>query len=177
MIRPLEKKDAEQVANLLNNFLPFQPETEQTILSAKGIQLVYEHEQEIVGYIAGIVLHDSYAEMPYYEALLQPLHETAKKEVTYYTTHLVVHPTMRGQGVGNQLVNTYLKAVKQVATFLIVVGWVQSDVNRWTAEKLFVQAGLTPFVYIPRYFEPYNVYCPNCQGTCYCDAHIHIMHL
>ena len=44
--------------------------------------------------------------------------------------------------------------------------------NTWDAEKLFLSHNFTDKLYINRYFEPYNVYCPSCQGTCYCDANI-----
>lgn len=174
-IRKFEQEDAATIANLLNNFLPFQEENESTVRNAEGIRFVFEQDGCIVGYIAGINLHNLRDEMPYFEDRLEKLHSLATTRKTIYTTHLVVHPEYRGAGIGRQLVEAYMKEVKKQAQLLIVVGWVQSDTRLWEAETLFVKAGLRPFAYIENYFAPYNVYCPNCDGICYCDAHIHLL--
>lgn len=176
-IRKFNAQDAEKIAVLLNEHLPFQEESAQTVLDADGIRYVCEYEDKIIGYIAGIELNDSREEMPFFERELLTLHEKVRMKKTMYTTYLVVHPAFRGQRIGRQLVEAYMGEVKRMAQLLIVVGWVQSDTNRWDAERLFTSTGLKPYRYIRRYFEPYHVYCPNCNGNCYCDAHIHWMEL
>ena len=173
IIRPFDNDDAVQIAHLLNCYLPFEEENEETIKKAEGIRYVCEDKGQIIGYIAGITLSNSYDEMPYHQLELQALHDKAAHYKTIYTTHLVVHPDYRGAGIGCQLVDAYMTEVKKQAQLLIVVGWVKSDSGRWDAERLFTKVGLKSFCYISRYFEAYNVYCPNCSGVCYCDAHIH----
>lgn len=177
ILRKFEQRDAIQIAHLLNRYLPFEEENEDTVKAAHGIRFVCESEGELVGYIAGIIMNDSYDEMPYYREELAALHEKAACCRTVYTTHLVVHPHFRGAGIGRKLVDAYMAEVKQQAELLIVVGWVQSDTGLWDAEGLFVRAGLKPFMYINHYFEPYKVYCPNCAAICYCDAHIHYLEM
>jgi len=172
-IRIFEQQDAAAIADLLNRYLPFQEENEETVRAADGIRFICEDNGQIIGYIAGIEVANTYEEMPYFTEQLAALHEKAASCKTVYTTHLVVHPAYRGAGIGRQLVATYMEEVKRQADLLIVVGWVQSDTGIWDAEGLFVKAGLKPFQYIERYFEAYQVYCPNCKGSCYCDAHIH----
>lgn len=54
-----------------------------------------------------------------------------------------------------------IKQVKSEAQAIVVVGWVQSDTNRWAAKKQFIKYRFKPIVYINHYFEPYNVYCPS----------------
>ena len=167
-----ERQYAKQVADLLNNFLPFQEENEQTIDEAGGVQLLAVEDGEVIGYIAGYAIKDVSEEFPYFEEELQPLLTDLRKGVSYYTSHLVVHPKARGKGIGKQLVASYMDAVKQNADVIVVVGWVKSDTNTWDAEKQFMAHGFTNKLYMKRYFEPYNVYCPSCAGTCYCDANI-----
>ena len=43
---------AKQVAELLNNYLPFEEENEQTIDEAGGVQLLAVEDGEVIGYIA-----------------------------------------------------------------------------------------------------------------------------
>lgn len=167
-----ERQYAKQVADLLNNYLPFQEENEQTIDEAGGVQLLAVEDGEVVGYIAGYVIKDVSEEFPYFEEELQPLLTVLRKGVSYYTSHLVVHPKARGKGIGKKLVASYMDAVKQNADVIVVVGWVKSDTNTWDAEKQIMAHGFTNKLYMKRYFEPYNVYCPSCAGMCYCDANI-----
>ena len=127
---------------------------------------------EVIGYIAGYAMDDVTIEFPFFHEELELLLTTLKSGISYYTSHLVVHPNARGKGIGKQLVARYMEAVKQKADVVVVVGWVKSDTNKWDAEKQFMSHGFTHKLYIKRYFEPYNVYCPSCQGTCYCDANI-----
>ena len=167
-----ERRYAKQVADLLNNYLPFQEENEQTIDEAGGVQLLAVEDGEVIGYIAGYAMDDVTIEFPFFHEELELLLTTLKSGISYYTSHLVVHPNARGKGIGKQLVARYMEAVKQKADVVVVVGWVKSDTNKWDAEKQFMSHGFTHKLYIKRYFEPYNVYCPSCQGTCYCDANI-----
>ncbi len=167
-----ERQYAKQVADLLNNYLPFEEENEQTINEAGGVQLLAVEDGEVIGYIAGYAIKDVGEEFPYFEEELQPLLTVLREKESYYTSHLVVHPKARGKGIGKQLVAGYMEAVVQRADIVVVVGWVKSDTNTWDAEKLFMAHDFTNKLYMKRYFEPYNVYCPNCAGTCYCDANI-----
>lgn len=170
---PYEPKYAQQIATLLNEFLPFQPETTDTVDQAGGIRFIcIDAQQKVVGYIAGYMIEDARQEFPYFQATLTPLTILLEQKSSLYTSHFVVHPLCRKQGIGTKLVTAYMEAAEQVAEAIVVVGWVKSDTNRWDAERLFTNAGCTPTVYIPRYFEPYQVDCPSCQGLCYCDAHI-----
>ena len=167
-----ERQYAKQVADLLNNYLPFEEESEQTIDEAGGVQLLAVEDGEVVGYIAGYEMSDIREEFPYFEEELQLLLTVIRERVSYYTSHLVVHPKARGKGIGKQLVARYMEEVERYADVVVVVGWVKSDTNTWDAEKQFVAHGFTHKLYMKRYFEPYNVYCPSCAGTCYCDANI-----
>ena len=119
-----EEKYAARIADLLNDYLPFEPETAETVEQASGIRFICLDGENVIGYVAGYIIEDIHADFPYFEKTI------------------------------------------------IVVGWVQSDTNLWEAERLFTKRGCQQIAYIPRYFEPYNVYCPSCQGTCYCDANI-----
>ena len=167
-----ERQYAKQVADLLNNYLPFEEENEQTIDNAGGIQLLAVEDEEVIGYIAGYAMEDTNVEFPYFKEELTPLHTALNKGTSYYTSHLVVHPKARGKGIGKQLVARYMEEVEKRADVVVVVGWVKSDTNKWDAEKQFMAHGFTDKLYIKRYFEPYDVYCPNCAGKCYCDANI-----
>ena len=167
-----ERQYANQVADLLNTYLPFEEESGKTIDEAGGVQLLAVEDGEVIGYIAGYAMRDVREEFPYFEEELQPLLTLIRERITYYTSHLVVHPKARGKGIGKQLVARYMEAVKQKADVIVVVGWVKSDTNKWDAEKQFMSHGFTHKLYIKRYFEPYNVYCPSCAGNCYCDANI-----
>ena len=174
-ILPYEKKYAQQIADLLNNYLPFLPETAETVDQAGGVRFICLDEQnQVVGYIAGYEITNYEAEFPFFEERLGDLKSLILSGTSYYTSHFVVHPTNRRMGIGSRLVKAYVEKVEQLAENIIVVGWVQSDTNSWAAEKSFVHYGLEPFKYIPRYFEKYEVDCPSCQGLCYCDAHIFI---
>lgn len=168
-----EKRYAEKIATLLNTFLPFEEETEQTIDSARGIRFLCVHEDEVIGYIAGYPITAFEKDFPYYRDQLQKIQTIVSQGVTYYSSHFVVNPKYRKLGIGTKLVDAYLKQVKSEAHAIVVVGWVQSDTNRWAAKKQFIKYGFEPIVYINRYFEPYNVYCPSCKGMCYCDADIY----
>ena len=167
-----EQQYAKQVAELLNNYLPFQEESEQTIDEAGGVQLLAVEDGEVIGYMAGYAMKDVSEEFPYFEDELAPLLTVVREEVSFYTSHLVVHPKARGKGIGKQLVASYMNEVKKQADAVVVVGWVKSDTNMWDAEKQFMAHGFPHKLYMKRYFEPYNVYCPSCDGTCYCDANI-----
>ncbi|OBW59443.1 histone acetyltransferase [Solibacillus silvestris] len=174
-IYPYEKKYAVQIAALLNDFLPFEPETDNTVDQAGGIRYVSINEHnEVVGYIAGYEIQDFNKEFPYFHEELQSLKEQVTTGISYYTSHFVVHPNERKKGIGTNLVRAYLEAAQPIAKTIVTVGWVQSDTNRWAAERQFTTQGFEPFVYMPRYFEPYNVDCPSCKGLCYCDAHIFV---
>ena len=133
-----ERRYAKQVADLLNNYLPFQEENEQTIDDTGGVQLLAVEDGEVIGYIAGYAMNDVTIEFPYFHVELYPLLTTLKKGVSYYTSHLVVHPKARGKGIGKQLVAQYMEATGQLADVIVVVGWVKSDTNTWDAEKLFL---------------------------------------
>ncbi|MER1985169.1 MAG: GNAT family N-acetyltransferase [Solibacillus sp.] len=175
MILPYEKKYAAQIATLLNNFLPFEPETVDTVHNAGGLRFLYVNEaDEVIGYIAGHKIKDYEANFPYFKRELNALKLLVTKDTTYYTSHFVVHPNARRQGIGTQLVDMYTSAASRIAKTIVTVGWVQSDTNNWAAEHQFKKAGFEPFVYMPRYFEPYSVDCPSCGGLCHCDAHIFI---
>lgn len=171
-IIPYEKQYAERIAVLLNTFLPFQPEAAQTIDDAGGVRFLCVHDQNVIGYIAGYPITDYNEDFPFFEEELVAIQQLVDTGTTYYSSHFVVNPAYRQRGIGTKLVEAYLQAVKSVAKAVVVVGWVQSDTKRWAAQKQFEQQGFTSVVYIDRYFEPYDVYCPNCAGTCYCDAHI-----
>ena len=171
-IRKLEATYASEVATLLNEHLPFEEENEQTILQADGIQLMALVDDKVVGYIAGYEIKQVKKEFPYFQKELTPLLETLQAPKSYYTSHLVVHPDARGMGIGKALVDAYMDAVKRYANALVVVGWVKSDTNSWDAEKLFAAHHFTHKLYMKQYFEPFDVYCPNCAGRCICDAHI-----
>ena len=167
-----EQLYAKQVADLLNNYLPFEEESEQTIDEAGGVQLLAVEDGEVIGYIAGYAMDDVSEEFPYLNEELAPLLTTLNEGKSYYTSHLVVHPKARGKGIGKQLVERYMDEVEKQANAVVVVGWVKSDTKTWDAEKQFMAHGFPHKLYMKRYFEPYNVYCPNCAGTCYCDANI-----
>lgn len=171
-----EQRFAAAIATLLNEHLPFQPESEQTVDAAGGIRYVAIIDEKVVGYIAGYEIEQFEQEFPYFEAELQPLRDRMTN-TTIYTSHFVVDPAYRKRGIGSALVAAYMEEAEALAELLVVVGWVQSDTNTWAAEKQFVQAGFQSYRYIERYFEPYNVYCPSCEGTCYCDAHIVVKHV
>ena len=174
-ILPYEQKYATQIAKLLNDFLPFEPETATTVHSAGGLRFLCTNDAgEVIGYIAGHPIQDYETDFPYFKQELQALKLLVMKDTTYYTSHFVVHPNARRQGIGTQLVDIYTKAVSRIAKTIVTVGWVQSDTNAWAAEHQFKKAGYEPFIYMPRYFEPYQVDCPSCKGLCYCDAHIFI---
>lgn len=174
-IVPYEQKYAAQIAALLNDFLPFELETADTVKQAGGIRYLAVNERdEVVGYIAGYEIMDFKQDFPYFHEELQPLKELVTSDVSYYTSHFVVHPNERKQGIGTKLVHAYLEAAQPIAKTIITVGWVQSDTNRWAAERQFVAQGFESFIYMPRYFEPYEVDCPSCNGLCYCDAHIFV---
>ena len=172
-VKLFEPRYAQAVATLLNNFLPFEEENEQTILQAGGIQYIAVDEEEVIGYIAGYFIEDAHNEFPYFEQKLLSLRTISEAKATYYTSHLVVNPSYRGQGIGRTLVEAYNQAVQKQADAMISVGWVKSDTNHWDAEKLFKKIGLSRYIYINEYFKPYNVYCPSCDGVCFCDADIY----
>lgn len=175
MILPYEQQYAAQIATLLNDFLPFEPETAETVHKAGGIRFIYVNtEDEVIGYIAGHKIKNYNEDFPYFTKELNGLKLLSYENTTYYTSHFVVHPDARKQGIGMQLVEMYTTAVSRIAKTIVTVGWVQSDTNRWAAERQFTNAGYKPFLYMPRYFEPYEVACPSCDGLCYCDAHIFI---
>ena len=174
-IVPYEIKYAAQIAALLNNYLPFEIETADSIEEAGGIRYLSINERdEVVGYIAGYEITDFYKDFPYFHDELQFLKDRVASGITFYTSHFVVHPNERKKGIGTELLRAYLKAAEPIAQTIITVGWVQSDTNRWAAERQFVEQGFEPAIYMPRYFEPYKVDCPSCKGLCYCDAHIFV---
>lgn len=95
-IYPYEKKYAAQIAALLNDFLPFEPETADTVNQAGGIRYIAVNElEEVVGYIAGYEILDFNKEFPYFHEELQPLKELVASGISYYTSHFVVHPNER----------------------------------------------------------------------------------
>ena len=169
-IIPYEKKYAQKIALLLNTFLPFQIETPQTVDEAGGVRFLCVHEDDVIGYIAGYPITNYSEDFPYFKEQLTDIKQLVTAGTTYYSSHFVVNPAYRQRGIGTKLVEAYMQAVQKVAKAVVVVGWVQSDTNRWAAQRQFEQQGFMPVVYINRYFEPYDVYCPNCAGTCYCDA-------
>ena len=171
-IKELQQKQAIEVAQLLNDFLPFEEESEKTINEAGGIQLVAIENEEIIGYIAGVHVEKFEQAFPYDFPQLQTVAEDFEGGKTFYTSHLVVHPKMRGKGIGTKLVKQYMEKVQHEAERLVVVGWVKSDTKMWDAEKQFKAHQFEREIFIPQYFEPYNVYCPNCNGKCICDATI-----
>lgn len=174
-ILPYEQTYAAQIATLLNDYLPFEPESAQTVEQAGGIRfLCVTDEGEVVGYIAGYEIQQFNQDFPFFQAELAPLAKRVATGTSFYTSHFVVHPNFRKQGIGGKLVEAYVTAAKQQAQTIVVVGWVQSDTNQWAAERQFTHYGFESFQYMPRYFEPYQVQCPSCNGLCYCDAHIFI---
>ncbi|MCH7321492.1 GNAT family N-acetyltransferase [Solibacillus sp. MA9] len=172
-VKLFEARYANSVAILLNKYLPFEEENENTVLQAGGIQYICVANEEVVGYIAGHLIEEAHNEFPYFEQELRGLRSLSMDKATFNTSHLVVNPSYRGQGIGRALVEAYNAAVKEQADAMIVVGWVKSDTNRWEAEKLFTKIDLTRFIYLDKYFKPYEVYCPSCAGLCYCDADIY----
>lgn len=167
-----EQRYAAQIAALLQQYLPFEEENAQTIDALGGVRFVVVDNEEVVGFIAGYPIEHYEQQFPYFENRLMKIQQLVAQGVTYYTSHFVVHPAYRGQGLGTKLVRAYMQQVEQLAHAVVVVGWVQSDIDKWVAERQFMNEQLQSVVYIERYFEPYNVYCPNCAGSCYCDAHI-----
>lgn len=172
-----EQQYAAHIAELLNRYMPFQPEDAKTVDEAGGIRYVALIDGEVVGYIAGYVIEQAAEEFPYFDDELTALKQHITQHTTLYASHFVVNPNYRKRGIGSQLVEAFMTEAKSVAETIVVVGWVQSDTNKWAAERQFLAQGFTSYRYIKRYFEPYNVYCPNCDGTCYCDAHIVIQHV
>ena len=172
-VKLFEARYAQKIATLLNNYLPFEEENENTVLQAGGIQYICVDNDEVIGYIAGYLIEDARNEFPYFEQELTQLRLVTTEKATFYTSHLVVNPNYRGQGIGRALVEAYDKAAKEQAEAVISVGWVKSDTNSWDAEKLFATFGLSRFIYIDEYFKPYDVYCPSCDGRCVCDADIY----
>ena len=168
-----ETKYAAQIADLLNNYLPFEPESAETVEQAGGIRFLCVNElHQVIGYIAGYEIKSFEQAFPFFHDSLADVKDLIEQGPTYYSSHFVVHPHYRKLGLGSKLVEAYMQQLEKQASAVVVVGWVQSDTKKWAAERQFEQRGFTPKVYIHRYFEPYNVYCPNCAGTCYCDAHI-----
>lgn len=99
-IYPYEKKYAVQIAALLNDFLPFEPETANTVDQAGGIRYVSINEHnEVVGYIAGYEIQNFNKEFPYFHEELQSLKEQVTTGISYYTSHFVVHPNERKKGL------------------------------------------------------------------------------
>lgn len=177
-IVPYETIYAALIAALLNEYLPFEPETAETVEQAEGIRYVcLDDNKQVVGYIAGYHIQEFTKDFPYFETPLLPLHATIANGPSIYTSHFVVHPAYRKQGIGTQLVAAFMEAAQVTSDTIIVVGWVQSDTNIWEAEQLFMKYGFEQAAYIPRYFEPFKVYCPSCQGMCYCDANILVKHV
>ncbi|HWK21985.1 MAG TPA: GNAT family N-acetyltransferase [Ureibacillus sp.] len=175
-VKLYESQYAERVATLLNEHLPFQEENALTVDEAGGVRYVYVDGEEVIGYIAGFKPQNLKEEMPYFEDELYEIHRVAAQKLTFYTSHLVVHPDYRGAGIGRSLVAAYMEKVSLIAEVLITVGWVKSDTGKWDAEKLFASFGLEPLCYVPQYFKPYEVYCPSCKALCYCDSHIFWKH-
>lgn len=169
-----EPKYAASVAELLNKYLPFELETAETVEQAGGIRFVCITNEEVIGYVAGYIMENFNEDFPYFHEPLSNLRAivTNSQSESVYTSHFVVNPAYRKQGIGTKLVSTFMEKAEQVARTIVVVGWVQSDTNTWEAERLFLKHGFHQEVYIERYFEPYEVYCPSCQGMCYCDANI-----
>lgn len=167
-----ESKYAARVAELLNKYLPFELETAETVEQAGGIRYICITNEEVIGYVAGYIIEEFSEDFPYFDEPLANLRAIVANSRSIYTSHFVVHPAYRKQGIGTNLVAAYMKTAEQVAKTVVVVGWVQSDTNTWEAERLFLKHGFHQIVYIKRYFEPYEVYCPSCQGKCYCDANI-----
>ncbi|MEK4627451.1 MAG: GNAT family N-acetyltransferase [Solibacillus sp.] len=166
---------AEQIATLLNNYLPFEPESAQTVDQADGVRFIcVTNTNEVIGYIAGYLIQNFDADFPYYKEELSNLAEYVSEHLCMYSSHFVVHPNYRNKGIGSKLVTAYVEAAQQIAQSIIVVGWVQSDINKWAAKAQFLKHGFTSFKYMPRYFEPYEVHCPSCGGLCYCDAEIFV---
>lgn len=166
------KQHAASIAHLLNEHLPFQPEDEQTVHEAGGVRFVALIEEQVVGYIAGYKIETFDEEFPYFKEELAPLRTQLTAESSMYVSHFVVNPTFRRRGIGSALVEAFMKEAEKQVDTIVVVGWVQSDTNAWAAEKQFMQHGFTKHTYIKHYFEPYDVYCPSCNGMCYCDANI-----
>ena len=174
-IRPYESKYAAQIAALLNHYLPFEPESDETVDQAGGVRfLCINEENEVIGYIAGYIIEAFHTDFPYFNDELNELEHIVAQNKSVYSSHFVVHPAYRKMGIGSKLVAAYVEAAQKIAQKIVVVGWVQSDTNEWAAEQQFKKQGFSSFKYIPRYFEPYEVDCPSCSGLCYCDAHIFI---
>lgn len=174
-IIPYETSYAEKIATLLNNFLPFEPESADTVEQAGGVRFICINEKnEVIGYIAGYIIEEFKNDFPYFHNELQEIAQIVAHNNCIYTSHFVVHPDYRKMGIGSKLVSTYIEAANKIANTIIVVGWVQSDNGKWAAEQQFIKHGFSSIKYIDRYFEPYEVECPNCTGLCYCDAHIYI---
>ena len=170
---PYHSKYAAQVAELLNTFLPFEIETADTVEQSGGVRFICVNvDDEVIGYIAGHEIKKFADDFPYFQSELKEIESTAQKGVTYYSSHFVVNPTYRQQGLGGRLVLAYMQALSEIARAVVAVGWVQSDTGKWAASRQFEQHGFNQVTYIPRYFEAYQVYCPSCAGTCYCDADI-----
>lgn len=169
---PYHSQYAAQIATLLNDHLPFQPEDAQTVDAAGGIRFVALIDEQVVGYIAGYIITDYEEDFPYFKEQLSTLKDIVTSGPSVYASHFVVDPSFRKRGIGSALVEAFMRAAEQQADAIVVVGWVQSDTNKWAAERQFMQYGFESFAYMKRYFEPYSVYCPSCDGLCYCDAHI-----
>ena len=174
-IIPYTSHYAEQIATLLNRFLPFEPENAATVEAAGGIRFLCVEDEQIIGYIAGYTIEKSTEEFPYFGDVLQPLHEKIAAKSTLYSSHFVVHPNFRQRGIGKALVQAYMDAAKAQVEAVVVVGWVQSDTAQWAAKRQFLAYPFVREAYIARYFERYEVYCPNCNGTCFCDADIYYL--
>lgn len=167
-----EASYAARVANLLNNFLPFEPESAETVLAAEGVRYICVDGKDVIGYVAGYLIEDVNNEFPYFKEELKDFIELIEQNKTMYTSHFVVHPGYRKQGIGSKLVELYMDEAMRQAEKIVVVGWVQSDLGLWAAERQFMQYPFEQVAYIKRYFEPYEVDCPSCGGLCYCDANI-----
>lgn len=169
---------AADIAALLNNHLPFEPESAQSVEEAGGIRfLCVNDENEVIGYIAGYIIENFKSDFPYFNEELQSLAQIIARGSSMYSSHFVVHPNYRKMGIGTKLVSAYIEAAEKIAKTIVVVGWVQSDTNVWEAEPQFRKHGFSSFKYMPRYFEPFQVDCPSCNGLCYCDADIFIKKL
>ncbi len=167
-----EASYAASVATLLNEYLPFEPETAETVLEAEGVRYICVDGKDVIGYVAGYLIEDVNNEFPYFKEELKDLRAVIEKCSTMYTSHFVVHPGYRKKGIGSKLVGLYMDEAKRQSEKIVVVGWVQSDLGLWAAERQFMQYPFEQVAYIERYFEPYAVECPSCGGLCTCDANI-----